>query len=97
ISMASGWGPKTRRSTAMARELEHVIGGIGLVEIVAQQNPARHVRAGHAMARVAERKQMMRKVAVRSDVRKPVRGPRVGGIPAVLGKDAGDVGIQRRQ
>ena len=84
ISRSSGCGPKTRRSTAMAREAEMAVGRLELVEVMAQQHAAGEIGAGHAVARIAERKQMMREIAVRSDVRQAVRGSRVRRVPAVL-------------
>ena len=66
-------------------------------EVMPQQNPAREIRAGDAVARIAEREQMMREIPVRTDVRQPVAGARVRRVPAVRGQDAGDVGIERRQ
>ena len=62
--------------------------GSSFVQEVPQQNAAGQIRAGDAVARVAEREQMMRKVPVRSDVRQTLGGLRVVDAPAVLGLDA---------
>ena len=50
-----------------------------------------------AVARIAEREQVVRKVAVRSDARQSVRGARVIRRPAELRLQAGDIRIQRRE
>ena len=51
---------------------------IRLAEMMAQQHAAGEIRAGHAVAGVAEREQMMRKVPVRADVGQAVGRQRYG-------------------
>src|SRR5687767_14655034 len=97
ISMSSGCGPKTRRSIPMSRKGKGVVGRFELAEMMAQQQAAREVGAGEAVARIAEGKEMMREVPVRPDVRQSIRGSRVRHIPSVLGRESGNIGIERRQ
>ena len=73
------------------------VGRLELVEMMAQQHAAREVGAGHAVARIAEGKEMMREVPVGPDVGQSIGGARVGRVPSVLGKDSRNVGIERGQ
>ena len=56
----------------MSGELKVVVGRFERVEMVAKEHAAREVGACDTAAGIAERKQMMRKVPVRPDVRQPV-------------------------
>src|SRR5207302_11091169 len=79
----------------LSMEAEHLVGRIDLVQMVAQQDSAGEKRTRDAVARVAEREQVVRKVAVRTDVRKAVGRARIRGVPAVRGQDARNVRIER--
>ena len=72
----------------MSREAKMTIGWFELVQMVPQQHAARQVGAREASARIAQRKQMMREIAVRPDVRQAVRRSRVRRVPSILGDDS---------
>ena len=57
----------------LAVKTEDFVGGIHFSEVLAQQDATREVRTGDAVARIAEREQVVRKVAVRADARQAVR------------------------
>ena len=72
----------------MSGEAKMTIGRFELVQMVPQQHAARKVGAREAAARIAQRKEMMREITVRPDVRQAVRCPRVRRVPSILGKDS---------
>ena len=62
-----------------------------------KQDAAREVRARHAVARVTERKEMSRVIAVRPDERQAVGGPSVRRVPTVVRLNSRNIRIDRRQ
>src|SRR5471032_3304161 len=94
ISMSSGCGPKTSRSVLSAlitREGKRFVRGLDLVEVVAQQNPAREIRAGHAVAGIPKREEMMGKIAMRAEVWQAVAAARVRRFPSIRRLDPRDL------
>ena len=89
ISRSSGCGPNDEQVDSHQRVNSNAWSdGLGLAEVVPEQDAAGQVRAGHAVARIAEREQLMRKVPVRPDVRQAVRRARVVHAPAVRGLES---------
>ena len=57
----------------LAVESEDLVGRIHFFEVLPQQNATGQIRAGHALAGVAEREQVMREVAVRPEAGQSAR------------------------
>src|SRR5690349_12699926 len=82
-----------RAADASAMESERFVSGIHFAGALAYQNATGEVRACHAVAGIAEREDVMGKIAMGADVRQAVSRPRVVGRPAVLRLYAGDLWI----
>src|SRR5207247_2634714 len=69
FSMNASIPRENRGDFPLAVESERGVAAIHFLEVLAQQNAAREVRAGDAVAAVAERKQVMREISMCADVR----------------------------